>query len=621
MKILIITRAESDLTDIIKQSCDCVVLPPEKVTDVFGFDSVAVLGGTEDTPIMLSPYLRESLEEYADSGKPLFLEYVYSFRCVYSAQPTRISCDRLVAAKDFGSEIRENELLDSHYNLYIRPHFLMPDSEVLLYYRKYTPAHDRLRENSERNDPAMFKYGNILHTAFRICDWLKGSFAPKTRWNAVIDYIFRFLGIEPKAAYPENSLSVRGNIGDDFDSELDRSISDALGFLKSFLVTPDGKNGIREGLSHNIHPDGKRITASVVRTDCTGEAAGAFMLSGDSELMGIADNMLSLCYGPLTIHGGEFDGMVRWSEEAWNVCYQDDVARAILPTLLCSYFGINDKYLENALHALKFLCDTTAKDGLRPLRTDVLEYLGEDKSISSLSQTEHGYASAHYNAYYSGALLLGYLNCKDTRFKEYGVKGLETLMSLYPDTVREHSETSELCRLILPLSLLYLTTRNSRHREMLYRVFNDLYKYRHKSGGFAEWDSGYKAVCFNNAGGECSLLAENGDPVADLLYSLNWLPLGFALAYHATDDILFYNAWKDICEFFIKAQLLNESNEVKGAWCRGLDMERFEYFGIPHDVGWGPCCIETGWTVAEITMGMILGKRLFGQNRKSEREK
>ena len=302
--------------------------------------------------------------------------------------------------------------------------------------------------------------------------------------------------------------------------------------------------------------------------------------------------------------------MVRWSEQAWNVCYQDDVARAIIPSLLYAYFGVSDKYTEKAKKALSFLCQTTCEDGLRPARTDVLEYIRSRREVRTLAAEKSGYASAHYNAYYSAALLLGYILTGDEDFKNTGVRGLETLMKIYPDTVREHSETSELCRLIFPLSVLYAATKEKSHYDMLDRVFNDLQKHRHTSGGYAEWDTGYKAACFNNAGGECSLLAVNGDPVADLLYSLNWLPLGFAFAWHVCGEVRFLNAWKDICTFFIKTQLISEDKRLNGGWCRGIDLDRLEYCGIPHDVGWGPCSLETGWTVAEVTLGMLIGKGL-----------
>ena len=610
--LLIITRRKNELSDILSSLTDAKILTPleSETEDLSQYSSLALLGGTEDKPMMLNAYLRTKAEEFAKSGKPTFLEYVPSFACVYSAQPTQITSHRLVADCDLTDEIKKGDLLDSHFNQYIRPHFLMPNTRALMYYRQYTPAHDRLDGETESNDIALFSYESLLFCAFRMSDYLKASFAPIKRWNSLVGFICEFLNIEKPKSFKAPSYTVKGELKGDFFDELTECTDNGIKLLKNYLVTPDGKYGIKEGLSHNIRPDGRRIIADVVRTDCTGEAAGAFIFSFDKELSDIADNMYSLCYGPLTVKGGEYDGMVRWTEEAWEVCYQDDVARAIIPSLLASYFGITDKYVESACHALKFLCETTPKNGLRPARTDVLEFMKSGKAIKSLTEEESGYASAHYNAYYSAALLLGYILTGNEDFKAVGVKGLETLMSLYPDTVREHSETSELCRLILPLAILFKATGDIKHKDMLYKVFSDLNSHKHVSGGFAEWDTDYKAACFNNAGGECSLLSKNGDNVADLLYSLNWLPLGFALAWQVTGDDAFYNAWHEICEFFIKAQLVSDDKSVHGGWCRGIDLDRLEYFGIPHDVGWGPCCIETGWTVAEITMGMLVGKAL-----------
>lgn len=613
MKMLIITRRESDLSKILLSACNGCILSPDAtdIPDAGSYDCMAILGGTEGKPLILNAYLREKAEVFADSGKPVFLEYVNSFRCVYSAAPITACPHRLVCCDGFTDGISAGDLLDSRCNSYIHPHFLMPGTVPLMYYRKYTPAHDRLKDISG-DDPmaetAFFKSGNMLTAAFRMCDYITAGFSPKSRWDSVAEYICTFLGAKTKAVFPESKNHLYGVQDGDFYKELNGCVKRALGLLKNYLVKEDGTMGIREGLSHNIMPDGKRITADNVRADCTGEAAGAFMFSLDKALIKTAENMYSLCYGPLTVHGGEYDGMMRWTEEAWNVCYQDDVARAIIPSLLCAYFGVTDKYINAAHGALEFLCDTTCKDGLRPARTDVLEYIRSDESIKTLAERDNGYASAHYNAYYSAALLLGYAVTGDKKLKDTGIKGLETLMSLYPDTVREHSETSELCRLIFPLSVLYAVTRDKKHYDMLNTVFNDLQAHRHPSGGYAEWDTGYKAACFNNAGGECSLLAENGDPVADLLYTLNWLPLGFAFAYHATKEERFLYAWKDICAFFIKTQIISDDPLLNGAWCRGIDLDRLEYCGIPHDVGWGPCSVETGWTVAEITIGMLIGK-------------
>ena len=160
--------------------------------------------------------------------------------------------------------------------------------------------------------------------------------------------------------------------------------------------------------------------------------------------------------------------------------------------------------------------------------------------------------------------------------------------------------------LIFPLAVLYGVTGRKEHYDWLCRVTEDLEKFKHASGGYAEWDTGYKAGCSRNHNGECALLADNGDPVADLLYSNNWLPLGFAYAYLVTGEEKFYRKWCDIASFMASAQMYSDILHLDGAWARALDMDTRENCGMPHDKGWGPQCIESGWIVGEILMGLEL---------------
>ena len=39
---------------------------------------------------------------------------------------------------------------------------------------------------------------------------------------------------------------------------------------------------------------------------------------------------------------------------------------------------------------------------------------------------------------------------------------------------------------------------------------------------------------------------------------------------------------------------------------RAFDMELGEAYGCPHDVGWAVLCSESGWTDAEILMGLMM---------------
>jgi hypothetical protein len=189
-------------------------------------------------------------------------------------------------------------------------------------------------------------------------------------------------------------------------------------------------------------------------------------------------------------------------------------------------------------------------------------------------------------------------------------------MEVFPDTVREQSETEELCRLIFPLSCLYEATHNELHKKWLYTVTNELEKHKHKSGGYCECDTDYRASCARNENGECSLLTNNGDLIADLLYSVNWLPLGFSYAYHVTGDEYFKEKWEDVAKFFIRSQLYSSDKKINGSWARAYDLERDEIYGVPNDIGWGPCCIESGWTVAEIMIGLEFGRYIISHNGK-----
>ncbi len=91
------------------------------------------------------------------------------------------------------------------------------------------------------------------------------------------------------------------------------------------------------------------------------------------------------------------------------------------------------------------------------------------------------------------------------------------------------------------------------------------------------------------------------------MYSVNWLPLAFAYAYKVTKDDTFRALWQEIVTFMTNVQMKSENPLLDGAWCRGIDLERREAYGMPHDVGWGPCAVESGWTVAEILMGIGYG--------------
>lgn len=624
MKLLILTNEPCDLSDVL-ESCGAET---ERKTfaealhaDLKVYDAYAVLADGR----CLDARLRERLEAENDRGKRVFAEALPSYRDIYSADPVNTVRSRLIvlapkgepAGEDSLGGLTTGDLLDDESNLCALPYCMPADAEHLLVYQEYIIAHrhtDQTREQVlSQGKPGMWRCGdNLIMTSFRMRHFNKARFAPREHWKKLIFWLARWLtGSEP-AFYPEPVISFdkEARLSDpaDFDAARKQSAERGLRWLEGFLVD-GGRGGIEEGLGHNIAPDGKQIRFTQIRTDCSGEAGGAFRmaarLTGDKRREEIGKNLEDFVFGPMVVRGGLFDGMMRWTESAWGVCYQDDVARAILPSLYdCVLFGQRER-LPELCRVLDFLVRTTARDGIRVSRTDRLAL--DEAGIRSLREAEHGTPSAHYNSYYHAALLLAYRCCPEKReYLDTARRGLEYLMSLYPDNRRETSETEEMCRLILPLAILYETTGEAFHRDLLYRVTNDLLRLKDSSGGFREWDTGYTAATARTSRGECSILTENGDPVAELLYSVNWLPMAFAWAYRATGDEQFRELWEDVVRFFIRTQAHSADPTTDGSWCRAFDLEAWEAYGAPHDAGWGPYACETGWTNADIVMGMLL---------------
>jgi hypothetical protein len=107
--------------------------------------------------------------------------------------------------------------------------------------------------------------------------------------------------------------------------------------------------------------------------------------------------------------------------------------------------------------------------------------------------------------------------------------------------------------------------------------------------------------------GECALIQANGDPACDLLYAVNFAFIGLHEAAAATGDPELKQAEDRLADFLVRIQIRSESHsELDGAWYRGFDFEKWDYWGSDGDVGWGVWCIETGWIQTWITTTLAL---------------
>lgn len=618
--IAVVTTQKSDFSLLLETLPNFTVeyILPQQISayDLSIYAALVLLGGTEKSPLALEAEARIKIEEQIQNGKKVFSEYLNSIDDIYTPEPASTRFKRLIVNQEIAG-LSKGDILEDQCNSFVLPHFSKKLEEPILYYKEFIGAHDKtdvLEEDvKELSNWALWKERpNLMVCSFRLCNFIKARFAPIGRWKVLICSIIEWLTGESMENLPigEAYTLIKEVTDSQFDSLLKECFASGIRwFHESKMLIQNGRGGIYEGFMTEIQPDGSQARASAIRTDCTAEASLAFfadyLLNGNMASLKTSDELEAFCYEKMQIKGGLYDGMIRWTNIAWNVCYQDDNARVMIPSLLKMMYTGNYRYLNACCKALDFLVKTTGPDGLRPSRTD--NFVLDEAEIQRLHTTPANFPCAHYNAFYSATLLLCGKLAKRDDFIEVGIKGLESIMAVYPKTVREQSETQELCRLILPLAWLYWVTGNPKHKDYLYRVTNDLQKMKHPSGAYLEWDSDYSAACSQKENAECSLLTKNGDPITDLLYSLNWLPLGFSHAYLITGDSYFYGLWKEISSFMIRSQIHSDNSSIDGGWARGFDVDRMEVYGLPNDVGWGPWAIESGWTVSEILAGLGLG--------------
>lgn len=649
----VVTRGDSDLLAVMRESGIAVqVIEPEDIpnSNLDGYGAICILGGTEREPLSLTPKEAACIRAQIAKGMRVFAEYSRNVDNVYFLEQcaTRYERPVFVSDKTPVEGLCEGDILDEQCNDRLGLWRANYHGRPLLQYVRNVDGFYQTEVTAKKLEDTTktalwFEKDNLLVCSFRLCNFIRGRFAPAEKWDALIRYLVRWIcdaAPDPASIARRRQKTCRFHgyqPGESFEQQAIACAKAGINWFSDadMLLRLHGRvYGVREGMGPAVYPDGTQQVIDTLRTDCTGEASTALFLdhlfTGNPFSAEAAEGMLEIYYDIERKQEGFFQGMSGGLADGKAV-YQDDAARGLLFTLLfrALYTG-ETEHLPLVRRTLDFLLRTTGTDGLRVVRTDIRDetdmtvdvmrlepytvngverhrwaFFPED--VRELAKKPGGMPSGHYNAFYLGTLLLAYKVMGDEQYKQVGVRGMESIMACYPETEREVSETEELCRLILPLSLLYWVTGEEKHKAWLYQVSKDLQRLRHASGAYLEWDTGYKAVCNGVKDNECSILANNGDPVVDLLYSLNWLPMGFIHAYFVTGDAFFYDLWQDIVRFLISVQLESENKQLSGGWPRAIDVDRMEVYGVPNDIGWAPWSIESGWTVGEIVSGIYMG--------------
>lgn len=647
MKLLIVSNRGSALAQVLAGSfpaCHQADANALCGLDLDAYDAFALLGGTEADPLILAAPERAALDAQMQKGKRVFAEFCFGIgqMCALRVESTRFDRPVLLAPQaGIAETLSLGTILDEQSNTRMVISKTTSHSRPILQYI-HKPEGLYAVEDATAIDVDTTRYAlwletpNLLVCSFRMAHFGAAKFAPRHAWGTLFADIIAWLG--GKCPSPVLHAVFEKGYTMGHKKPAAKAVQAAVDWFSAAdqLVLRDGiPYAVKEGMKADVLADGTHSPAPNQRLDCTGEASLMYYLhglyTGDVASIKTADGLQRFALDMQVTADCPHRGMLRGSLTSWwNTSYQDDAARGfLLPVFWRSLFSGETEILPQARLALEYLLSSTGTDGMRVAAIDFNDVHAPNitaygmhcqngkwiwgggtsgpMTLHTLHEMPAGTPSAHYNAFYMAALLLGHHLLGDIRYLETAVRGLGTLIAHYPNTAREHSETQELCRLIMPLALLYWQTGEEQHRQWLYRVAEDLQHMRHPSGGYREWDTGYTSICHNSKASESSAFAQNGDPVCDMLYAINWLPFGYKVAHLVTGDVYFHTLWEDITSFFTQAQIHSRNAVIHGAWPRAVDMDTLEIYGIPNDTSWSPWTIESGWTVAEITSGMLLG--------------
>jgi hypothetical protein len=326
----------------------------------------------------------------------------------------------------------------------------------------------------------------------------------------------------------------------------------------------------------------------------------------------------SLQQGPRARPESPSFGFIDWfthSDENEGVYYSDDNARVILGTITTSAALNSDRWDEGLLKAILANFRTTGPAGFKPRRLEEPDL--QDLGWEHYRNDEYYHYAPHFQSWIWAAYLWLYDKTKYEPLIELSETGIRNMMKAYPDEWHwTNGLQQERARMVLPLAWLLRVDDTPEHREWLYQITDDLLSFQDESGAISEdlGDVGhgkYAPPKSNAAYGtnEAPLIQENGDPVADMLYTSNFAFFSLTEAAAATGDAKLNEAVQKLADFLVRIQVRSEAHpELDGAWYRAFDFDRWEYWASNADAGWGAWSTETGWTQGWISTMLMFNE-------------
>jgi hypothetical protein len=220
-------------------------------------------------------------------------------------------------------------------------------------------------------------------------------------------------------------------------------------------------------------------------------------------------------------------------------------------------------------------------------------------------KTDRVNLAPHYECWLWACFLWAFDRTGYEPFFDRAKSAIRLTMEAYPHKWRwTNGLQQERARMILPLAWLVRLEDSPQNRRWLRTVTRDMLRRQDACGAIAEevgkaGTGAYGPPKTNEeyATTEAPLIQRNGDPLADLLYTVNFAFLGLHEAAAATGEAMYSRAADKLADFMCRVQVKSESHpELDGGWFRAFEFKRWEYWASNADWAWGAWCIESGWT-------------------------
>jgi hypothetical protein len=572
----------------------------------------------------------------------LYVEYPASFPGLDISAPRETQWERTVVASNaFGEQLPKLRILAIHGCRFA----IVQAAASHLVLARIAGFDTAVYGLPDVTYPILFQHPNVnaLVATTKLSQFVTARYAPNDAWGSVWRMILRWLDPELAASNFAWTATVRPSYARDTNLPSDGMHAAVISGIDwhtkaRLLVHPswereyekygnadfpigprpdpnwpcgDGELGLLEGFDSKISFDGDQKVRWWLRTDCNGESSLAFALrekvDGDKRSQKIATNLLDWVYfnsGLMHDDPSKANfGLLGWAPNEKGTYYQDNDVKAILGCLGTAGVLNSDRWDKALLKNILGNFRTTGTNGFRG------QFI-EDKELQERGWQNYWRGSSlHYSAHFEAWIWAAYLWLYDkTHFAPLlhrSKTGIQRMMEVYPTQWRwTNGLQQERGRMLLTLAWLIRVQDTPEHRKWLKQIADDLLADQVESGAIRERMGEIKMgqmapPASNEAYGtaEAPLIQQNGDPVADLLYTCNFALLGLHEAAAATGNSRYQRAEEKLIEFLLRVQVKSDTHpELDGAWFRAFDFERWDYWASNSDWGWGAWSIECGWT-------------------------